>query len=114
MKWLQQRNSGLKNKKTAYRASGAMGDWLTKRFEDRPYHFLTAEFGTFSALKVLSALRTENQAFHYCVPDSVVRVNARQQLEECFCPPSQRWRQSVVGRGVRLIEQAARALHCEL
>lgn len=98
----------------AYHANGAMGDWLMQRFSDRPYRFVTAEFGTFSALKILNALRTENQAFHYCEPDSIARVEARKKLEECFCPLSPPWRHSVLARGVRLIDQAAAALHGQL
>ena len=94
----------------AYQANGAMGDWLMQCFADRPYHFVTAEFGTYSALKVLNALRIENQAFHYCAPDSTTRAYAKQRLEECFCPRSRRWRDAVVARGLRLIDQASRAL----
>ena len=98
----------------AYQANGAMGDWLMQRFDDRPYHFVTAEFGTCSSVKVLSALRTENQAFHYCATDSAARVRARKRLEDCFCPRSQRWRRHVVARGVHLIEQAGRALYVDV
>ena len=94
----------------AYQANGAMGNWLVNHFSDRPYRFLTAEFGTYSALKVLGALRKENQAYHFSPPGSRSSGLARQQLERCFCPPSARWRGAVVTRGVSLIEQAGIAL----
>ena len=94
----------------AYQASGAMGNWLINHFSDRSYRFLTAEFGTYSALKVLGALRKENQAYHFSPPGSRARYRARQQLERCFCPPSAKWRRALVTRGVSLIEQAGMAL----
>lgn len=95
----------------AYQAQGAMGGWLTQQFDDRSYRFLTAEFGTYSALAVLSALREENQAFHYSEQDSAVRLRARQRLERSFCPASLRWRNLVLKRALKLIEQATRALY---
>ena len=95
---------------SAYQANGAMGNWLVNHFSDRPYRFLTAEFGTYSPLKMLGALRKENQAYHFSPPGSRTRHLARQQLERCFCPPSARWRGAVVTRGVSLIEQAGIAL----
>ncbi|MDC0435320.1 M14 family metallopeptidase, partial [bacterium] len=63
-----------------------------------------------STLKVLSALRKENQAYHFSPPGSRARYRARQQLERCFCPPSAKWRRALVTRGVSLIEQAGMAL----
>ena len=94
----------------AYEANGAMGNWLSKHFNDRPYRFLTAEFGTYSPLKMLGALRKENQAFYFSAPESKPRRLARQHLEHCFCPASARWKRTVVNRGVALIEQASKSL----
>ena len=94
------------NNTKAYQANGAMGNWLTQCFGDRPYRFLTAEFGTYSALKMLASLRAENQAFHHSPFDSEVRARERLRLERCFCPPSPRWRCAVVEKGLTLIQQA--------
>lgn len=95
----------------AYQATGAMGAWLTQHLDDRPYRFLTAEFGTYPALYMLSALREENQAYHFTDPGSAARAQARRRLERSFCPSSPRWRSRVLAQGLYLIEQASRALH---
>ena len=94
------------NNTKAYQANGAMGNWLTQCFGDRPYRFLTAEFGTYSARKMLASLRAENQAFHHSPFDSEIRARERLRLERCFCPPSPRWRCAVVEKGLTLIQQA--------
>lgn len=94
-----------------YQARGAMGGWLTRHFDDKTYRFVTAEFGTYSSLVMLGALRRENQAFHFAGADSGLRVRARCQLERRFCPPSSRWRNKVLTRGLQLIEQATHAVN---
>ncbi|MFK7858389.1 MAG: M14 family metallopeptidase [Granulosicoccus sp.] len=93
-----------------YQARGAMGSWLTHFFDDKTYRFVTAEFGTYSSLAVLGALREENQAFHFTAADSKVRARARHRLERSFCPPSPRWRRAVLTHGLKLIEQATLAV----
>jgi len=94
-----------------YKARGAMGDWLIRHFYKKQYRFLTVEFGTYSALRVLAALREENQAFHFTDQNAHARVRARQRLERCFNPPSSRWRNAVYAQGLRLIEQARQVIN---
>ncbi len=92
----------------AYVASGAMGTWLRDRFQDRSYHFVTAEFGTYSPLRVLAALRWENQVHLHNSPADRLYQSAKQELVECFCPRSSRWRNRVLATGLEIIEQSIR------
>jgi len=89
-----------------YRSRGGLGGWCRARFTDRQYLLLVAEFGTYPPLKVLSALRGENQAHHFCKPGDARLAAAKQRLREVFCPRSERWRQRCIGQAVQLIESA--------
>lgn len=91
-----------------YAATGAMGTWLRRRFSERTYRFVTAEFGTFPPLRVLAALRRENQAHHYNDPADNECKSAKRELRECFCPSEPHWREQVVATGLRIIGQSAR------
>ncbi len=90
---------------TAYQASGVLGDFLLKKLEGRNYRFLGAEFGTYSIIRVLGALRAENRAHFYGQPTDPAYKQAKSELLECFCPKSQLWRSAVIERGVRIIQQ---------
>lgn len=96
--------------KTAYVVSGGMGAWLQNKFNDRRYYFGGAEFGTYSPVRVLGALRAENRAHHYASPDSDVYKKAKLELLECFCPASERWRRQTIGASMRIIFGAIRGL----
>ena len=74
--------------------------------QGRRFRFAVAEFGTYPVIRVLGALRAENRAHFYCRPDEPAYRRAKEELLECFCPRSRRWREMVVERGVRLIELA--------
>ena len=91
---------------TAYRVSGLMGAGIADRLRDRRFRFAVAEFGTYSVIRVLAALRAENRAHFYCEPGDRVYRRAKTELLECFCPRSDRWRRTVVERGLRIVEQA--------
>ena len=95
---------------TAYPARGIIGHWLRDHLAARCYRFLGAEFGTHPVLRVLSALRAENRAWHYGRPGGAAYERARAELLECFCPASRVWRTRVVDTGLRIIEQAVRAV----
>lgn len=91
---------------TAYKTSGGMGQWLQSRFHTRQYRFATAEFGTFPAVTVLQALRTENRAHFYAPSDSNTTRRAKRQLLEVFCPSSLPWRTEVLRRGLEILHQS--------
>ncbi len=90
----------------AYVAAGAMGTWLRSRFKDRNYRFVTAEFGTYSPLRVLAALRRENQVHLYNSPTDRIYKQAKRELLECFCPQSERWRRQVTATGLEIIARS--------
>jgi hypothetical protein len=73
------------------------------------YHFLFVEFGTYSAIRVLGALRRENQAHFFAPEGSRARQKAKAQLLECFFPSSSSWRSPALERGQAIIQRAQRA-----
>jgi len=73
------------------------------------YLYLGAEFGTYSVIRVLGALRRENQAYFYARNNAAVYKAAQAELLECFCPASSSWRESVLEQGMTIIKQAHKA-----
>jgi hypothetical protein len=94
---------------TAYDTRGGIDEWLEDRFADRECHSVCAEFGTYGPLKVLSALRAENQAHHWGGDDPKRVRPAKRRLREVFAPASRQWRRRVVRQGVELVRQAVEA-----
>ena len=70
----------------------------------REVYFLTQEFGTYHAMRVLRALRAENRWHHY--GDGTVDHPTKRELEEKFSPADEDWRQTVLRRGCEVIGQA--------
>jgi hypothetical protein len=93
----------------AYQSHGSLGPWCEERFPDRTYTTLCAEFGTYPPVKVLAALRAENQAHHWAPPESLATRAAKSKLMEAFAPADRRWRDKVVAQGVDLIRRALNA-----
>jgi hypothetical protein len=91
---------------TAYASRGDMGVWHSRRFADREYLFLVAEFGAYPAVHTLGALRAENQAHHWGDPASRSYRRAKERLLEAFVPRSPQWREVVVGEALRLIDRS--------
>ena len=93
-----------------YAARGTMGAWLARR--DGSGHRCRAavvEFGTYSQVRVLAALRAEHAAHRLGDPGSRRTVATTRALTECFCPVDRGWRRAAVELGVRLIDQALAA-----
>jgi hypothetical protein len=90
----------------SYRAHGTMTDDLSARTAPCDYYGLTMEFGTYSSVRVLGALRAENRAHHFATRGSGVAVRARRQLVEAFVPRSPDWRAAVVSQGLLVIDRA--------
>jgi hypothetical protein len=67
---------------------------------------ITCEFGTYPALKVLAALRKENQNTHWGGDPE----RAKAGLIEAFRPRSKSWEQAVLSGGANVISQAIRHL----
>ena len=91
---------------TAYTASGIMGDWIARKLSGRNYRFVGAEFGTYSIIRVLGALRAENRVHFFCSSSDARYKSAKAELLECFCPASNQWREAVLEGALSLIEQA--------
>lgn len=90
----------------AYNVTGDLGRYVTAVASDLDYNFFVAEFGTYSALRVLGALRAENQAHFFTPEGSRTRQHAKAKLFECFCPASPKWRASVLEQGIELVRKA--------
>jgi len=88
----------------AYRVQGAQHDMYYRLFPQADVHFATQEFGTFSGLRVLAALRAENRWHHYGL--GALDHPAKKQLLHAFCPDDEAWRAQVLRRGREVIRQA--------
>ncbi len=93
----------------SYKIRGGFGAWLQARFPNCRYRFATAEFGTYSPMRVIHALTNE---LHWHAQLGHTQPNhwARQQLTEAFTPRNVRWRSTSLAAGLSLIERAADAL----
>jgi hypothetical protein len=85
----------------AYRVRGGLHTLLPHALRDTRINFLTQEFGTYNAIRVLHALREENRWHHHGAgtPDHPTR----RHLMKIFCPDDPAWRKAVLGRGRELI-----------
>ena len=90
---------------TAYPIRGGLGDWCRNRFPQCQYDLLTAEFGTYGGLKVVAALRAENQAYWWG-NNSPKHIWTKQQLKEVFAPENPQWRAQVIPQAISVIKQA--------
>ena len=67
---------------------------------------VSLEFGTYSALKVLWALRTENWLHNYSAEDYPDRKRIKTKLLRAFYPDDDTWRIKVWQQGKEVVEQA--------
>ena len=98
---------------TAYRASGLFDEWMRNHFVSRDYRFACVEFGTYSAIRVLGAIRAENRAHHYGSEEGASYRSSKRELLECFCPQDTPWREKVVSSGLNIIRQSSDALRLD-
>jgi hypothetical protein len=94
----------------AYHARGTFGPWCVAQTPGRDYLYLCAEFGTYSAMRIVAGLRAENQAHHWDRPDSAATVRTRQRLRELFCSGDAEWRAQALQQGLLLVERARRGV----
>src|SRR5262249_41881452 len=69
---------------TAYKTKGDLAQWMSEMMKGTDYYYLAAEFGTYSVIRVLAALRRENQAYFYARDNRPVYKAAQAELLECF------------------------------
>jgi hypothetical protein len=89
----------------SYQIRGGLGDWCQALLPECCYDLLTAEFGTYSAIKVLKALRAENRAYWWSESCQNYEWTKR-QLVEMFAPISQMWREKCLTQGLEICERA--------
>jgi len=89
-----------------YQARGSIGEWCWRQAADRDYSYLCVEFGTYSPVKVLRALRAENRAQQWDRQETETYRWAKELLKEAFCPSSDDWRQHAAEQGLNLIQRA--------
>lgn len=97
-------------KGVSYEIRGGLGRWCKAMFPNADYDVLTCEFGTVSILRVIDALRLENQTFHHAPPGHPSLDRARKAMMEAFVPSDGRWRNQVVQRGLAVVERAVEAM----
>ena len=95
---------------TAYEARGDLGRWCRESYSGGDYCYVCAEFGTLAPLRVLKALREENQAHHFGRPSEVAWQRAKDRLREAFCPASSRFRRRAIETAIPIIRTACRWL----
>jgi len=89
----------------AYTVRGSLGAALPRLLPDARVEFVLQEIGTWSALRVLHALREENRWHHH--GDGGPDHPAKQRLREALCPASPAWREAAVAHGCDLVYGAA-------
>ena len=87
----------------AYDIIGGVADLFKEMFASAQPVYLTAEFGTYPALRVLHALREENRCHFYVAHDH--GHPAKQRLKEALCPSADSWRSRVLRQGRTMIDK---------
>jgi hypothetical protein len=94
-------------RKAPFEARGDSITWCSREaLRDQDYVGIGAEFGTYSILSVLAALRAENQAHHWGEPHSPSTVRAKARLKEVFVPEDPAWRSATLAKGVEILKHA--------
>jgi Protein of unknown function (DUF2817) len=88
----------------AYRIEGGLQSMIFTVFSKKRPIFIGQEFGTYSGMKVLHALREENRWHHFGA--GTMDHPAKRHIKEAFCPANESWRESVLNRGRQLVEDA--------
>jgi hypothetical protein len=92
-----------------YQVRGGFGTWLKARFPQCRYRFATAEFGTYSPMRVIRALADELH-WHTKLGTQLPDHAARRRLTKIFVPRNVRWRTTCLDTGVSVIRRAADVL----
>lgn len=109
--WLPDTNVCLtRSENAAYEARGGIGRWCSYRCGKKDYLYACAEFGTYPPLRVLTALRAENQAFHYNAENDSNYTAAKTTLEDIFYPADEAWRERAHKNATELVTQSLMGL----
>jgi hypothetical protein len=89
----------------SYQIRGGLGPWCQALLPQCRYDLLIAEFGTYSFIQVLKALRDESRSYWW--GDQSRRFNwTKNQLVEMFAPKLQTRRQQCLAQGLDICRQA--------
>jgi len=94
---------------SSYEIRGGFGPWLRALFPTTEYRFATAEFGTYSAMRVIGALADELR-WHLELGEHTNGHASRHHLAETFVPRSRSWRTKTLTTGLAWVRQAANIL----
>lgn len=89
----------------SYKIRGGLGTWCQHLLKECRYDLLTAEFGTYSTIQVLKALRDENRAYWWGKEHQNYEWT-KQRLVEMFLPRSRKWQEQCVVQGLNICKQA--------
>ena len=84
----------------SYEVRGGLGTWLQTRFPRCKYRFATAEFGTYSPMRMLKALTDELRYYTKHGVQSKSDHWSQRQLAEAFVPKSPQWREKTLALGL--------------
>lgn len=99
----------LKTLTHAYEIRGGFGPWLRALFPAAAYRYATAEFGTYSPMRVIGALADE-LSWHGQIGTQSLGHPSRRRLADTFVPPSRSWRTKTLRTGLSLIERVANVM----
>jgi hypothetical protein len=95
----------------AYTVRGSLGSAVPRLLPEARVEFVLQEIGTWSTLRVISALREENRWHHF--GEGTVDHAAKRRLLEALCPASPAWREAAAALGADLVYRAAGWLFAE-
>lgn len=99
----------MKSFTQAYEVRGGFGPWLRALFPDCKYRYATAEFGTYSPMRVIGALADELR-WHGEVGTADTNHASRRRLAETFVPQSRSWRTKSLNTALNWTRHAADVL----
>ncbi len=99
---------------THYVASGTLPELTARAFPGARVLAATLEFGTYSPLRILRALRAENRLHHHGTRDPQVAARIRAELREVFYPADATWRTALIGHGAEIFGRLRTALALRL
>jgi predicted deacylase len=99
----------IKTFTNSYEIRGGFGPWLRALFPATDYRFATAEFGTYSPMRVIGALANELRWTLELGVDSNGHAS-RRHLAETFVPRSRSWRTKTLTTGLQWVQHAADVL----
>ncbi|MDJ0959004.1 MAG: DUF2817 domain-containing protein [Arenicellales bacterium] len=97
-----------KIKKGGYKITGGISNLYNQVLDSPGPTYLTIEFGTYSPLRVLHALREENRCHFYT--EGEIQHPCKKKLKKIFCPDSETWRKRTVSQGVSLVNKMVKVL----